>query len=87
MHYSSGLIRGPEQPYNDVPAWEWQLALRFMGAKEGQYKSYSIETAQQLDDLLADEAFQAAKVVQLVEVHMDRLDAPRALRSQAALVS
>lgn len=57
-----------------------------MGAKEGQYKSYSIETAGQLEELLADETFNAAKVIQLVEVHMDKLDAPRALRLQAALV-
>ena len=82
-----GLIRGPTQPYNDVPVWEWQLALRFMGAKEGQYKSYSIETAGQLEELLADETFNAANVIQLVEVHMDQMDAPRALRLQAALVS
>ena len=84
---NSGLIRGPTQPYNDVPVWEWQLALRFMGAKEGQYKSYSIETAGQLEELLADETFNAANVIQLVEVHMDQMDAPRALRLQAALVS
>lgn len=57
-----------------------------MGAREGQYKSYSIETAQQLEDLLANDDFQAAKVIQLVEVHMAKMDAPRALRSQAALV-
>ena len=76
------MIRGPEQHYNNVPYWDWQGALKFMGAKEGQYKTYSIKTAGQLQDLLFDTTFQAAEVIQLVEVHMPKQDGPRALRVQ-----
>lgn len=76
------MIRGPEQHYNNVPVWDWQGALKFMGAKEGHYKTYSIKTAGQLQDLLFDKKFQAAEVIQLVEVHMPKQDGPRALRVQ-----
>ena len=77
---------GKEAAYNDVPSWQWQQLLSTLGAKEGQSKSYSIKTPTELQDLLGHEEFQSAKVLQLVEVHMDAQDAPRALQLQAALV-
>ena len=42
-------------------------------------------TKKELEKLLDDEAFAMAKKVQLVEVVMDMVDAPRALRVQAQL--
>lgn len=79
-------ILGKEASYNDVPAWDWQNLLTTLGAKPGSSQSYSIFTPRQLQDLLKEETFQSAKKLQLVEVHMQPLDAPRALLIQAALV-
>lgn len=79
------FIHGKTAGYNDVPQWQWQDILKTLGAKEGESKSYSIKTPAELQKLLADEEFQAARYVQLVEVHMDAQDAPRALKIQAEL--
>jgi len=79
------FIHGKTAAYNDVPSWDWQNLLTTLGAKEGQTKSYSIRTPSELEKLLKNEDFQAAKVLQLVEVHMDAEDAPRALQIQAEL--
>ncbi|BFZ56303.1 hypothetical protein PYCC9005_003348 [Savitreella phatthalungensis] len=80
------LIHGMDAAYNDINnAWQYQNLLRFFGAAESNQRSYKVETRQQLDELLADETFQRAEVIQLVEVVMPKKDAPRALKVQAEL--
>lgn len=44
-----------------------------------------MRTKTDLDELLSNEEFASAKEIQLVEVIMDKFDAPRALRRQAEL--
>jgi pyruvate decarboxylase len=44
--------------------------------------SYTVRTKDDLENLLVDEAFAKAEYMQLVEVIMDKLDAPRALLGQ-----
>lgn len=44
-----------------------------------------MHTKAELSKLLADKDFAAAREIQLVEVMMDKFDAPRALRKQAEL--
>ncbi|KAI0051086.1 hypothetical protein FA95DRAFT_1676207 [Auriscalpium vulgare] len=48
-------------------------------------KSYTVHTKNELDALLKDESFAHAKGIQLVEVMMDKYDAPLALLRQAEL--
>ena len=44
-----------------------------------------MHTKDELDKLLQDEAFACAERVQLVEIMMEQLDAPRALKLQAEM--
>jgi TPP-dependent 2-oxoacid decarboxylase len=56
--------------------------------KEGESAVYRVSTPKELADLQADEEFASSdKKLRLVEVMMDRQDAPRALREQASIVS
>lgn len=48
-------------------------------------KSYTVRTKDELSALLDDPSFAAANDIQLVEVVMDKFDAPPALRRQAEL--
>jgi pyruvate decarboxylase len=45
--------------------------------------SSTVRTRDQLEDLLVDASFAKAEKMHLVEVIMDKLDAPRALLGQA----
>lgn len=66
--------------YNDVANWNWTSLLDTMN-DSGKHKtvSYTVRTKDELDKLLVDAAFEKAENMQLVEVIMDKLDAPRAL--------
>jgi pyruvate decarboxylase len=48
-------------------------------------KSYTVRTKSELDTLLNDETFSSAACIQLVEVIMDKVDAPLPLVQQAEL--
>lgn len=48
-------------------------------------KSYTVHNKTELTSLLADKEFASANKIQLVEVMMDKFDAPRALQAQAEL--
>jgi pyruvate decarboxylase len=48
-------------------------------------KSYTVRTKSELDALLNDESFASAAGIQLVEVMMDKYDAPLPLVRQAEL--
>jgi pyruvate decarboxylase len=70
--------------YNDVANWKWTALLDAMN-DSGKHKtvSYTIRTKDKLERLLVNAAFAKAKNMQLVEVIMDKFDAPRALIDQA----
>jgi pyruvate decarboxylase len=44
-----------------------------------------VHTKDELDNLLQDEAFARAERIHLVEIMMEQLDAPRALKVQAEM--
>jgi len=46
-------------------------------------KSYTVRTKAELSALFANADFAAAREIQLVEVIMDKFDAPRSMRNQA----
>jgi pyruvate decarboxylase len=64
----------------------WTKLLETLGGVEGQTsQSYTVHTKEELDKLLQVEAFARAERIQLVEIIMEQLDAPRALKVQAAM--
>ncbi|KAL5524687.1 hypothetical protein ACEPAF_9832 [Sanghuangporus sanghuang] len=80
-------LHGWERKYNDITNWKWtELFSLFQGStSKPKGKSYTVYTKTDLDELLSNEEFASAKEIQLVEVIMDKFDAPRALRRQAEL--
>ncbi|UNI17353.1 Pyruvate decarboxylase [Purpureocillium takamizusanense] len=72
------FIHGMEAGYNDIQPWDHQALVDvFGGAKTS--KKYAVRTKDELNKLLTDAEFNAGKCLQLIEVHMPKEDAPRAL--------
>ncbi|EJF63216.1 pyruvate decarboxylase [Dichomitus squalens LYAD-421 SS1] len=79
-------LHGMDRKYNDINNWRWTKLLETFGGEEGKtVKSYQVRTKQELSDLLDDQTFDSAEVIQLVEMIMPQKDAPRALKVQAEL--
>ncbi|KAH8108688.1 pyruvate decarboxylase [Phellopilus nigrolimitatus] len=79
-------LHGRERKYNDIANWKWtELLSVFQGHANPTGKSYTVHTKSELSALLDDSAFASASEIQLVEIMMDKFDAPRALRRQAEL--
>jgi pyruvate decarboxylase len=71
--------------YNDISDWKWSSLLNTLGSANSS--SYTVRSKQELSRLLDDRSFASADNIQLVEVIMDKHDAPRALRFQAKLAN
>lgn len=72
--------------YNDIANWAWTSLLTSLNTNESiTTLSYRVSTKEEMMDLLKDEGFNQTKVMQLVEIVMEPLDAPRALEVQAEL--
>lgn len=67
-----------EAEYNDINEWRYKDLVDVFGG-HNTAKTYQIKTKDKLNELLADEDFQAANCLQFVELHMPKDDAPRAL--------
>jgi hypothetical protein len=82
------LINGPTAKYNDIPLWKWQSLLDLFNAYEEPIptKSWLAKNRGELEEILANKEFAAADRIQLLEVKMDKLDAPEALKKQGKLV-
>ncbi|KAF1808484.1 pyruvate decarboxylase-like protein [Eremomyces bilateralis CBS 781.70] len=76
-------IHGMEADYNDVQPWRYTQIPHVFGAKEGQAKSYSVSTKDELEKLLGDEQFNTGKFLRFVEVIMPLKDAPVGLKLTA----
>lgn len=64
--------------------WKWTGLLETFGCHLGKpYRSYTVSTRTELDQLLKNAEFGAAEQIQLVEVVMPALDAPDALTQTA----
>lgn len=68
-------IHGANQDYNDVPKWRYLQAPGFFGAAEGCYTA-TARTYGELEKVLADEKLVNGKGLRMVEVFMDKDDAP-----------
>lgn len=72
------FIHGMEAEYNDINNWKYKELVDVFGG-EDRAKKFTIKTKDELNELFADEEFQAAKCLQFVELYMPKEDAPRAL--------
>ncbi|EOD44411.1 putative pyruvate decarboxylase protein [Neofusicoccum parvum UCRNP2] len=79
-------IHGPDQEYNDIAAWNWQLMLEFFGDKDGKERSREARTTEELEAILALPEYTAPKSIQVLEVHMGRMDIPWRLQTQIDLI-
>jgi pyruvate decarboxylase len=80
-------LHGRDRHYNDIVNWKWTQLLDVLAPEDLSPKprSYTVHTKQELDALLNDESFAKADGIQLVEVIMDKYDAPVPLVRQAEL--
>lgn len=91
------FIHGPEEEYNDINSgeidllrrvlivdWEYINLLKTFGAKKSS--SFKVETRAECDALLSSDTFATGEEIQLVDVVMPVMDAPRALQEQAKLL-
>ncbi|SOV02859.1 probable PDC1 - pyruvate decarboxylase, isozyme 1 [Ustilago sp. UG-2017a] len=91
-------IHGPERKYNDIPPYDHSLMLDFFGdqkagKKEGKShekdmepskkRFYRVQGRKELDELLESEEFAKPDRIRVVELMMERGDAPKALKRQA----
>ncbi len=68
-----------EAEYNDIAGWDFKELVTVFGGSEERTAKYQVKNVKQLDALLADKDFIAAKRLQFVELYMPKDDAPRAL--------
>lgn len=85
------LIHGMDAEYNDVMTWDYKELPEVFGPGKDGAKKYQVKTRDELEKLLTDGEFNAAKKLQFVELYMPKKDAPLILQmesqSAAALVS
>ncbi|KAL2802941.1 thiamine diphosphate-binding protein [Aspergillus granulosus] len=79
-------IHGRNQAYNDVAPWKYLKATEFFGASQqegqGQHKvktTWQIRTWADFDSVLLDTQLTDGKGLRMVEVFMDKFDAPDVL--------
>lgn len=72
-------IHGKEAGYNDIVAWRWVDIPTVFGASDTQVRKCQVKTKDGLEKLLKDKDFNASKGLQVVELYMQKHDAPRAL--------
>lgn len=72
------FIHGMEAEYNDIAEWDYSGLVDVFGGLKTANK-FTVRTKDHLNKLLTNPDFNAAKSLQLVELHMHKEDAPRAL--------
>ncbi|EFX00900.1 pyruvate decarboxylase [Grosmannia clavigera kw1407] len=73
------FIHGMDAEYNDVQTWHYKELVTAFGATDEQAAKIQVKSVDELNALLTDEEFIAAKRLQFVEIYLPRDDAPRAL--------
>ena len=77
-------IHGRNQSYNDVASWRYLLGPAYFGADEhGEYQAhtYKVETWGEMENVLDDERLSEGKGLHMIEILMDKEDAPAPLLS------
>lgn len=81
------LIHGPEATYNDIKSWDHQLILPLFKAPKETSESLVVSTKKELDTLFTDKAFNTPNKIRLIELMLDKFDAPESLYKQGELTS
>lgn len=72
------FIHGMDAEYNDIQTWRNKELVDIFGGEKTS-KKFAVKTKDELEALLTNEEFNAAKQLQFVELYMPKKDAPRAL--------
>jgi pyruvate decarboxylase len=80
-------LHGRDRRYNDIVNWKWTQLLDVLAPEDLSPKprSYTVRTKNELDALLKEESFAKAEGIQLIEVIMDKYDAPVPMLRQTEL--
>lgn len=73
------FIHGFEDEYNDVNNWKYKGLIDVFNGPEKGARTYTVKTKGEAEKLFTDDYFNAAEVLQFVELHMPWDDAPPAL--------
>lgn len=74
------IIHGETAKYNDISSWKWQSVLDLFDAHDSiPHKSWLASTRGELEMILDDKEFASADKAQLLEIKLDKLDAPVSL--------
>lgn len=79
------LIHGQNAQYNDIQGWDHTALLPTFGAKT--YDSLKVKKVGELESLFCDAKFNINDKIRLIEVFLERLDAPLTLVKQAQLTA
>ncbi|PHH81150.1 hypothetical protein CDD83_3640 [Cordyceps sp. RAO-2017] len=72
------FIHGVDADYNDISVWQYKDIVDVFGGKQ-TCRKFVVKTKDELNVLLDDADFKSAACLQFVELHMPKMDAPRAL--------
>ncbi|CAI4214601.1 unnamed protein product [Parascedosporium putredinis] len=72
-------IHGMEASYNDIAAWKFQDLVTVFGGTDKNTRKIQVKTRTELETLLKEDEFNAAKKLQFVELYMPKEDAPTVL--------
>ncbi|GAB3181280.1 alpha-keto acid decarboxylase family protein [Nesterenkonia halophila] len=75
-------IHGPDQSYNDIPRWRWELVPQLFGAAEATYRYHRVTTEAELLEACRDTMAHRDQLV-LIEAITARDDIPRLLKDVA----
>lgn len=82
------VIHSPDAVFNQISKWNWQKLLPlFEDDHHAPSRSWLASTRGELEAILADPEFKKADRLQLLEVKLGSMDAPRALVMQAKLTA
>lgn len=77
------LIHGEQAEYNDIQPWKHQNLLDTFGASD--YQSVRVSTVDEITELFNDKEFAKNDKIKLIEVMLEKMDAPDNLVKQAEL--
>ena len=74
-----------EAPYNDIPDWNYSQLLKAFGPGF-ETETYKVRSCEEWDELLAGGRLREKECTQLVEVFLDKEDAPAAMRGMGRAI-
>jgi alpha-keto-acid decarboxylase len=78
-------IHGPDQPYNDIPTWDWTMAPDFL-APQHPAAVFRVASRRQLDEAL-ESAGENGGAISIIQAVVGRMDVPELLTSLARSAS